>query len=117
MLHKIQTVAFGIVAAVATLLVANCSGELAMQPAMGAATHHATTYGPAHTQRMGVPTWMTRPCKTEDSVNCYWNAQRMGNGLGRSFYARLMPHTHGLVCITYVKTADAHVSDQCYRAR
>lgn len=25
------------------------------------------------------------PCQTEDSSNCYWNAQTMGNGNGRSF--------------------------------
>lgn len=72
-------------------------------------------YGPAHTQRMGVPHWMTRSCATEDSVNCYWNARREGNGTGRSFYARLLPHTHGCkVVILYVKTADARVSDQVY---
>lgn len=26
-----------------------------------------------------------RPCPTEDSVGCYWDAQVQGNGLGRSF--------------------------------
>lgn len=25
------------------------------------------------------------PCQTEDSSNCYWNAQTMGNGNGSSF--------------------------------
>lgn len=25
------------------------------------------------------------PCATEDSVNCYWNADEQGNGQGRSF--------------------------------
>lgn len=25
------------------------------------------------------------PCATEDSVNCYWDAQQRGNGEGRSF--------------------------------
>lgn len=25
-------------------------------------------------------------CATEDSDNCYWDAQTMGNGQGRSFY-------------------------------
>jgi len=72
-------------------------------------------YGPAHTQRMGVPRWMTRPCATEDSVNCYWNARRAGNGQGRSFYAHVLPHTHGCKVVTlYVKTADARISDQVY---
>lgn len=27
------------------------------------------------------------PCLTEDSTWCYWNAQTMGNGQGRSFIA------------------------------
>lgn len=26
-----------------------------------------------------------RACQTEDSVNCYWRADTMGNGEGRSF--------------------------------
>lgn len=25
-------------------------------------------------------------CESEDSDNCAWDAQRMGNGIGRSFY-------------------------------
>jgi hypothetical protein len=25
------------------------------------------------------------PCPTEDSDNCYWDADTMGNGIGRSF--------------------------------
>ena len=27
------------------------------------------------------------PCPTEDSANCYWNAQERGNGTGQSFLA------------------------------
>ena len=27
-----------------------------------------------------------RPCRTEDSLNCIWRANRQGNRLGRSFY-------------------------------
>jgi hypothetical protein len=26
-----------------------------------------------------------QPCPTEDSVNCYWDADTMGNGLGNDF--------------------------------
>lgn len=26
-----------------------------------------------------------RPCPTEDSVGCYWDAHEQGNGVGRSF--------------------------------
>ena len=25
------------------------------------------------------------PCQSEDSTDCYWNAQERGNGRGRSF--------------------------------
>lgn len=33
------------------------------------------------------PVWQTLPdCPTEDSDDCYWDAQTMGNGQGRSFY-------------------------------
>jgi hypothetical protein len=28
----------------------------------------------------------TKPCKTEDSINCYWDAGVRGNGKGRSFW-------------------------------
>ena len=31
------------------------------------------------------PTLILPPCEPEDSTNCYWNAQQMGNGLGTSF--------------------------------
>lgn len=65
--------------------------------------------------RPALPKWMTRPCATEDSLNCYWNAKLQGNGKGKSFYVRRMPHTgkrHPLVCIHYVKHSDY---DQCWR--
>ena len=29
--------------------------------------------------------YVLRPCKVEDSEHCYWDAQRRGNGYGRSF--------------------------------
>lgn len=29
--------------------------------------------------------WEFTPCRTEDSTNCIWLADRMGNGRGRSF--------------------------------
>lgn len=27
------------------------------------------------------------PCETEDSTECFWDAQTMGNGVGQSFVA------------------------------
>jgi hypothetical protein len=32
-----------------------------------------------------LPTLTLPPCVSEDSVNCYWDAARMGNGTGTSF--------------------------------
>lgn len=29
--------------------------------------------------------WSVRPCRYEDSKNCYWDARSRGNGKGRSF--------------------------------
>jgi type 1 glutamine amidotransferase len=29
--------------------------------------------------------WLVPRCRYEDSRNCYWNAERRGNGEGRSF--------------------------------
>lgn len=47
----------------------------------------ALTMTPATAQDAPTPKWMTRPCKWEDSVNCYWDASTAGNGKGHSFYA------------------------------
>lgn len=30
-------------------------------------------------------TMVLEPCEYEDSMNCYWNAQEQGNGVGTSF--------------------------------
>lgn len=37
-----------------------------------------------------------RPCKYEDSENCYWDAGKFGNGVGRTF-VHLNHHTFYLV--------------------
>jgi hypothetical protein len=67
----------------------------------------------------GHPWWMKRPCADEDSVNCYWNARLQGNGAGKSFYVRKVPHTSDkqgrpLVCIFYVNRHESRY-DQCWR--
>lgn len=31
------------------------------------------------------PTYSVGPCATEDATDCYWDAARMGNGVGTSF--------------------------------
>lgn len=30
---------------------------------------------------------ISRPCRYEDSINCYWDARSAGNGAGHSFYS------------------------------
>jgi hypothetical protein len=39
-----------------------------------------------------------KPCKSEDSLNCYWDASKQGNGRGMSFIADQDGH------VTYVST-------------
>jgi hypothetical protein len=101
-----------LVAGVALILMAAIIGSV--ETARGDAPRQS-----AHVvHRPALPWWMTRPCPTEDSLNCFWNAQEQGNGHGKSFYIRKMPHTgkrHPLVCIFYVNRVEAHISDQCWR--
>lgn len=98
------------VLALGGFILASCTGELAMTPAL--ATAGTATHGSA---APSLPKWMTRPCAEEDSVNCYWDAQTMGNGKGHSFYVRKLPgDITGLACIFYVKPRDARRWDHCY---
>lgn len=60
--------------------------------------------------RPPLPRWMTTPCPTEDSWNCYWHAT---NPTGRSFFVRRMPHTDRL-CYLYARHSDPR-TDQCIR--
>lgn len=57
--------------------------------------------------------WLTQPCPTEDSVNCYWNAAEQGNGTGRSFYVRQFPGSAHMVCVMYVDRGYARSHDYC----
>lgn len=51
--------------------------------------HHHTFNGPHSEPQTGrfdiYQHGALRPCATEDSVNCYWDAQTMGNGIGTDF--------------------------------
>lgn len=47
-------------------------------------------------------TWMVTRCRHEDSRNCWWNAQRRGNGEGRSFL-NIHGHYHKAVRGTVVQ--------------
>jgi hypothetical protein len=67
------------------------------------------------------PPWQTRPCPVEDSVNCYWNAARQGNGYGDSFFVvrRHLEGRHGqvigrVVCVYYSDRFARHHYDACH---
>lgn len=64
-----------------------------------------------HPAPVGHHTWEQRhPCKQEDGVNCFWNADSMGNHHGHSFFTRWMPGPkgHRITCVIYTRHADAH---------
>lgn len=45
---------------------------------------------------------MPRPCKYEDSNNCFWDARHMGNGRGKSFIVNRAGE------VTYISHRRAH---------
>jgi len=57
------------------------------------------------------PTWAEKPCKFEDSSNCYWDAKTRGNGKGHSFYTR---EINDLTCVMYVNKRYAKTHDACF---
>lgn len=60
--------------------------------------------------------WMSRPCVYEDGINCFWNADSMGNGMGHSFYVRKIPGRR-LTCAFYVERHYAKTHDYCVKSR
>lgn len=60
-----------------------------------------------------LPVWVTRPCPTDDSVNCAWDAQRQGRHGGHSFIVRQVPGSAGMVCVFYVDRRYAKHHDYC----
>lgn len=76
-------------------------------PAHADGGHHNHTIF-ANPDQIGLPKWATRPCKTEDSFNCYWNAG-LGNGEGTSFYSiRVRRYS---VCTFYVDSRNHWTCD------
>lgn len=59
------------------------------------------------------PSWVTRPCLTEDDTNCHWDAQSRGNGEGHSFIVRLVPGKAGMICVFYAEPRYARTHDYC----
>lgn len=96
------------------------AGALALAvAALGAATTQtADEAGPTTTQHRtpDIPSWVTRPCQTEDSVNCRWIASgphAQGNGHGHSFVAREVPGSVHMVCVFYAERGYARHHDYC----
>jgi hypothetical protein len=56
------------------------------------------------------PTWLTRPCPSEDSVNCFWDAGAAGNGSGHSFFA---VKVRDQVCVLYGEDRYARRHNHC----
>lgn len=67
--------------------------------------------------RPAMPAWSLKPCASEDSVNCRWDADTAGNGKGHSFIVREFPGKAHMVCVMYVKRADARRWDYCEATR
>lgn len=71
--------------------------------------------------------WMRelQPCRSEDSLHCYWNAQVFGNGRGRSFIVfRAVHYVHEIwhpawtdnnYCIHYGKVTDCLAGEYAVR--
>ena len=51
-----------------------------------------------------------RACAEEDSINCYWNARKQGNGRGHSFYS---VRVGGAQCIIYWNEAYNRQNGHC----
>ena len=47
--------------------------------------HISPSSGVLHVRLSNGARWRLTPCKHEDSRDCYWNARKRGNGIGRSF--------------------------------
>lgn len=90
------------IALAASLLI---GGTVAGVGAANATQDHGTK------QQVDIPAWVLRPCATEDSTNCRWNAHTQGNGLGHSFITRTL-HS-GQQCWFYAQPAYAKKHDHC----
>lgn len=100
-MHKLATT----LATAATTIALSATGGALLGLAASSPTTTATTAAaaaPDHPDPVhgrDIPAWVTRPCKTEDSVNCRWNARTQGNGHGRTSIRRAVPGRAHLVCV------------------
>lgn len=65
------------------------------------------------TGQVDIPFWVVKPCKTEYSVNCRWNAQTQGNGRGHTYVVRQFPGKNHMVCVMYADRQYAKKHDYC----
>jgi len=113
----IRTIARGLTNAfiagllVGVLMTAYLIGQHWQKERLAAPVAHTTKTAPAWTHML--PATMRRPCKYEDSVNCYWDAGSAGNHKGHSFVVRQFPGGKHMVCVMYVRWADARKWDYC----
>lgn len=101
-----------------TLALAALAAGLVAGAVTAAPDGHAAPTAPAvHRTAPAMPAWALRPCPQEDSVNCRWDAGARGNHRGHSFIVRKLPGTAGMVCVFYIKPADARRWDYCEATR
>ena len=58
------------------------------------------------------PIWQVRPCKFEDSSNCFWDAKARGNHQGQAFYVVKFPRR---TCFLYWDNAYARTHNRCVK--
>jgi hypothetical protein len=104
-----------IIAAIAATAIAFLLGVHLASPSQGG-TPRPVLHGVIRTAT-------THPCPEEDSINCYWNDRKAGNGFGHAFYSvrvgALDARGHHFTqdCIIYWDRAYNRTYGQCYRVR
>jgi len=101
-----------VIVAVLLMLAAFAAGAIAAHPDVESGPDIAHMSAP--TQRPDLATWQTRPCKTEDSVNCRYISTNPG---GHTFSVRLLPGRQRMVCVFYADRRYAASHDYCVTAR
>lgn len=64
-----------------------------------------------------VPWFAKHACAQEDSVNCAWDAHKLGDGRGHSFIVRQVPGRAHMVCVFYAERRFARSHDYCEATR
>jgi len=97
--------------ALVALAAALVAGAVVAAPDSDAAPSSPTSYvRPA----VDLATWQTKPCATEDSVNCRYISTNPG---GHTFSVRLLPGRERMVCVFYADRRYAATHDYCTTTR